>query len=199
MFQSYNFNQVENDPQNYYFYQEGFNKKELNTIYKGIQVLKENKADTVSGGNNEVRSSKVRWIPQDDTWFWLYEKLSGMISTANDTLWNFDLTHIPEQIQYTEYYATEKGHYTWHQDIGPGMLSKRKISITVQLSGPEEYEGGDLELFTGGNYEENSFIRAHKGTGTVFIFPSYLLHRVTPVTKGVRRSFVLWVGGSPYR
>tara|TARA_R110001592_G_scaffold24940_1_gene95406 strand:- start:75 stop:674 length:600 start_codon:yes stop_codon:yes gene_type:complete len=199
MFQSYNFNQVENDPQNYYFYQEGFNKKELNTIYKGIQVLKENKADTVSGGNNEVRSSKVRWIPQDDTWFWLYEKLSAMISTANDTLWNFDLTHIPEQIQYTEYYATEKGHYTWHQDIGPGMLSKRKISITVQLSGPEEYEGGDLELFTGGNYEENSFIRAHKGTGTVFIFPSYLLHRVTPVTKGVRRSFVLWVGGSPYR
>ena len=199
MFQSYNFNQVENDPQNYYFYQEGFNKKELNTIYKGIQVLKENKADTVSGGNNEVRSSKVRWIPQDNTWFWLYEKLSAMISTANDTLWNFDLTHIPEQIQYTEYYATEKGHYTWHQDIGPGMLSKRKISITVQLSGPEEYEGGDLELFTGGNYEENSFIRAHKGTGTVFIFPSYLLHRVTPVTKGVRRSFVLWVGGSPYR
>jgi len=192
MFQSYNFNQVENDPQNYYFYQEGFNKKELNTIYKGIQVLKENKADTVSGGNNEVRSSKVRWIPQDNTWFWLYEKLSAMISTANDTLWNFDLTHIPEQIQYTEYYATEKGHYTWHQDIGPGMLSKRKISITVQLSGPEEYEGGDLELFTGGNYEENSFIRAHKGTGTVFIFPSYLLHRVTPVTKGVRRSFVLW-------
>jgi len=197
MFQSYNFNQVENDPQNYYFYQEGFNKKELNTIYKGIQVLKENKADTVSGGNNEVRSSKVRWIPQDDTWFWLYEKLSGMISTANDTLWNFDLTHIPEQIQYTEYYATEKGHYTWHQDIGPGMLSKRKISITVQLSGPEEYEGGDLEMWSGGH--ESSVTTAYKGAGSVFIFPSYMMHRVTPVTKGVRKSFVLWVGGSHYK
>tara|TARA_Y100000385_G_scaffold247902_1_gene268287 strand:+ start:905 stop:1504 length:600 start_codon:yes stop_codon:yes gene_type:complete len=199
MFQSYNFSQVENDPQNYYFYQEGFDKKELDTIYKGIQVLKENKADTVNGSSNKVRSSKVRWIPQDDTWFWLYEKLATQIATANNSLWNFELHHIPENIQYTEYYATEKGHYTWHQDIGPGMLSQRKISITVQLSNPEEYEGGDLELFTGGNYEEDNFIKAHKGMGTVFIFPSYLLHRVTPVTKGVRRSFVLWVGGSPYR
>jgi|TARA_B110000908_G_C10110789_1_gene382942 PKHD-type hydroxylase len=199
MFKSYNFDQKENDPQNYYFYEEGFNKEELSTIYKGIQSLEENKADTIGSNSNEVRSSKVRWIPQNDDWHWLYEKLSDMISTANNTLWNFDLTHIPEQIQYTEYYATEKGHYTWHQDIGPGMLSKRKISITVQLSGPEEYEGGDLEVFTGGNYKEGDFIKSPKGMGTVFIFPSYLLHRVTPVTKGIRRSFVLWVGGSPYR
>jgi PKHD-type hydroxylase len=199
MFNSYNFPQQDNDPQNYYYYREGFDKIELDTIYNGIQSLKENKADTVSGDNNEVRSSKVRWIPQNDDWWWLYEKLSNMIVEANNTLWDFDLHQIPEKIQYTEYYAEEKGHYTWHQDIGPGMLSKRKISITVQLSGPDEYEGGDLELFTGGLYDEKNFKKAYKGAGSVFIFPSYLLHRVTPVTKGVRKSFVLWVGGSHYR
>jgi PKHD-type hydroxylase len=199
MFLSYNFDQKENDSQNYYFYKEGFNKEELNNIYKGIQLLKEQKASTVGGGKDDVRSSKVRWIPQDANWWWLYEKLSSMVVEANKTLWDFDLHHIPEAIQYTEYYATEKGHYTWHQDIGPGILSKRKISITVQLSDPSEYEGGNLQLWQGGNYEDNTFITAYKGAGSVFIFPSYMMHRVTGVTKGVRRSFVLWVGGSHYR
>jgi PKHD-type hydroxylase len=199
MFSSYNFDKKETEPQNYYYYKEGFNKKELNSIYKGIQKLKEQKATTVGNGKDDIRSSKVRWIPQDTNWWWLYEKLSNMVVEANNILWDFDLYSIPERIQYTEYYAKEKGHYTWHQDIGPGMLSKRKISITVQLSDPNEYEGGDLELFTGGLYDEKNFKKAYKGAGSVFIFPSYLLHRVTPVTKGIRRSFVLWVGGSHYK
>ena len=108
---------------------------------------------------------------------------------------NFDLYTILDDIQYTEYYATKKGHYGWHQDIGSGWLSKRKVSITVQLSGPDEYEGGDLEYWRGGDGCET----APKDKGLVFIFPSYMMHRVTPVTKGIRRSFVLWVGGEHYR
>ena len=197
MFSSYNFNQNENDAQNYYYYTEGFNIQELSEIDKGIKKLKKEKATTVGGGKDDVRSSQVRWIPQSTEWWWLYEKLSGMIQEANNALWRFDLYHMPEQIQFTEYYATEKGHYTWHQDIGPGLLSKRKISITVQLSDPSEYEGGELEMWSGGH--ETSVTTAYKGAGSVFIFPSYMMHRVTPVTKGVRKSFVLWVGGSHYR
>lgn len=197
MFWSYNFDQLENDPQNYYYYTEGFNKEELDKIAKGIKVLQQQKASTVGNGDDSIRSSKIRWIPQDNDWWWLYEKLSNMAVEANKALWKFDLNHIPEQIQFTEYYASEKGHYTWHQDIGPGILSKRKISITVQLSDPSEYEGGDLQMWAGG-HEEN-FTTAYKGAGSVFIFPSYMLHRVTPVTKGVRKSFVLWLGGTHYR
>jgi PKHD-type hydroxylase len=196
MFNSYNFNQKENDAQNYYYYSEGFSKSELKKIDKGIKKLSLNKASTAGINNkDDIRSSKVRWIPQDTEWLWLYKKLSEYISAANETLWDFDLHHIPEQIQFTEYYATENGHYTWHQDIGPGTLSKRKISITVQLSEPDEYEGGDLEMWGGGN----NVTTAYRGAGSVFIFPSYMMHRVTPVTKGVRKSFVLWVGGSHYR
>ena len=197
MFSSYNFDQSENDPQNYYYYSEGFTKEELDIIDKGTSILKQDKAVTAGGGDDSVRSSKIRWIPQDNEWWWLYEKLSGYITTANKSLWNFDLKSIPEQIQFTEYYATEKGHYTWHQDIGPGILSKRKISITVQLSDPSEYEGGVLEMWSGGN--QDTAINAYKGVGSVFIFPSYMMYRVTPVTKGVRKSFVLWVGGSHYK
>ena len=79
--------------------------------------------------------------------------------------------------------------------IGPGALSTRKVSITVQLSGSDEYEGGELEYWKGGQ----DIQKAPRGKGVVFIFPSYMMHRVTPVTKGVRRSFVLWVGGGHYK
>ena len=66
-----------------------------------------------------------------------------MATEANNSLWKFDLHQIPEMIQYTEYKAPA-GHYDWHADIGPGLLSNRKVSITVQLSEPDEYEGGNL-------------------------------------------------------
>jgi len=197
MHNSYNFDQKETDAQNYYFYEKGFDKKELAKIAKGIKSLEESKATTVGGGKDDIRSSKVRWIPQNTEWHWLYEKLSNLVVEANDILWDFDLHSIPELIQYTEYDAKDKGHYTWHQDIGPGILSKRKVSITVQLSDTDDYEGGKLDLWTGGS-EENA-TTAYKGAGSVFIFPSYMMHRVTPVTKGIRKSFVLWVGGSHYR
>jgi PKHD-type hydroxylase len=117
------------------------------------------------------------------------------IVQANDTLWQFELVSAPELIQFTEYHAEDEGHYTWHQDIGPDSASLRKISVTVQLSDPEDYEGGDLQLWQGGN----SVQTAERGAGVVFIFPSYMMHRVSKVTKGVRRSFVLWVGGEHYK
>jgi PKHD-type hydroxylase len=75
------------------------------------------------------------------------------------------------------------------------MLSLRKVSITVQLSDPSEYEGGDLDIWQGGK----EYITAPRGKGTVVIFPSYMMHRVSPVTVGTRRSFVLWLGGEHYR
>jgi len=185
--------------QNYYWYKEGFSKEELNKIYEGVDRLPFNDA-TVFGSDNpeiikKIRSSSVKWIPKNDEWMWLYEKLMDMAATANNEVWKFNLISANEFIQYTEYYDTQEGHYDWHQDIGPGIGSQRKVSITVQLSEANEYEGGDLEMWSGG---DNVAI-AERGAGVVFIFPSYMMHRVTKVTKGTRRSFVLWVGGDHYR
>ena len=197
MYTSFNFDQQEVDLQNWYYFTKGFTKEELDKIEQDVANLPY-QAGTTAGGNTEVRSSKIKWVPQTNDWFWLYEKLSDYAVQANFALWNFDLHAIPEQIQYTEYYATEKGHYDWHADIGPGLLSKRKISITVQLSEPDSYEGGDLELFTGGSMK-GPFPTAKREAGLVFVFPSFMMHRVTPVTKGVRKSFVIWLGGSHYK
>jgi len=185
--------------QNYYWYKEGFTNEELNKIYEGVAKLPFNDA-TVFGSDNpevikQIRSSSVKWIPKNEEWMWLYEKLMGMAATANNEVWKFNLISAQELIQYTEYYDSAEGHYDWHQDIGPGIGSQRKVSITVQLSEADEYEGGDLEMWSGGNH----VAVAERGAGVVFIFPSYMMHRVTKVTKGTRRSFVLWVGGDHYR
>jgi PKHD-type hydroxylase len=193
----FKFEQPLNDPQNYYWYKEGFSKEELDKIYDNLANVPFQDA-TIIGSEEapkEVRSSKIKWIPMNEEWSWLYEKLMSMAKTANEALWNFDLISAEEQIQYTEYHADDEGHYTWHQDIGPGDASLRKVSLTVQLSEPEEYEGGDLEMWQGGQ----SLQVAQRGAGVVFIFPSYMMHRVTKVTKGTRRSFVLWVGGQHYK
>ena len=194
-----NFQQQTNDSQNFFWYQNGFTKEELDKIYNDVAQLQFENATIFGNVDIEaiksVRSSSIKWIPKNENWQWLYDKLMNMAVEANKSLWNFDLMSVDEQIQYTEYYDTAEGHYTWHQDIGSGNASKRKISITVQLSDPTEYEGGDLEMWKGGE----SVVRSERGAGVVFIFPSYMMHRVTKVTKGTRRSFVLWVGGQHYR
>jgi len=193
-----NFKKIETDPQNYYWYKEGFSKEELEKIYNGVSNLPFEKA-TLLGNQDasaikDIRSSSIKWIPKNEEWMWLYEKLMDMANTANNEVWKFNLISAPELIQYTEYYDVEGGHYNWHQDIGTGTGSHRKVSITVQLSESDEYEGGDLEMWKGGD----SYVTAERGAGVVFIFPSYMMHRVSKVTKGTRRSFVLWVGGDHY-
>ncbi len=171
-----------------YFY------NQLESIPYDIGQTFSNSEETPLLNDNSIRTSKVKWIPIKEEWGWLYSKFMDMVTLVNNEVYNFDLVSIPAEIQYTEYHATNKGHYSWHTDIGHGPASFRKISITIQLSDSNEYEGGDLEFNLDGNPQQFPRIQ-----NTAAIFPSYLLHRVTPVTKGVRKSLVLWVGGAPFR
>ena len=184
-----------NDPQQYYWFENGFSEFQLSKIEADVQEIKPQFANTFGNVTDGIRSSTVRWIPQDENWEWLYNTLREYIEEANKQLWGFDLVSMPEQIQYTEYHADQKGHYGWHQDIGPGEGSQRKVSVTVQLSESDEYEGGELQFM----YGSNSYVSAPRGAGVVVVFPSYMMHQVTEVTKGTRKSFVLWVGGEHYK
>lgn len=197
---SYSFKRDQNDPQQYYWFESGLTKEELIKFNNLILNLEYHDAtiigDSSSGEKSlDVRSSKIKWIPHSNDWNWLYNKFQDMITEANNELWNFNIYDIIEEIQYTEYHASDSGHYDWHQDIGPGDASLRKISLTVQLTDSALYEGGDLEIWQGGEVRD----KTPRGSGIVIIFPSYMMHRVTPVTKGVRRSLVLWVGGEHYK
>lgn len=205
MGKSFIYNAPENDPQQYYWYKSGLTTEEVDKVLKLVSDLPESKrANTIgSEDGGGIRSSMIKWIPYNDPNFtWLYERLMNLSIKANEALWRFDLRSCLEQIQYTEYYASENGHYDWHQDLGVGALpSKRKVSITIQMSDGDEYEGGELMICTGSNGDgELSNTRVcPRGKGVGVLFPSYMMHRVTPVTSGVRKSLVLWVGGGHFR
>ena len=100
-----------------------------------------------------------------------------------------------ENLQFTYYNSEEQGCYKAHVDPNCWSLPhNRKLSIVVQLSSPEEYEGGELKL-----YNSHEAITIKKEKGLVVSFPSYTLHEVTPVTKGERYSLVAWVHGPSFR
>ena len=84
------------------------------------------------------------------------------------------------------------GHYGWHMDVGQGVVSTRKLSISVQLSDPADYDGGELEFLASGDCGPRT-------QGTLIAFPSFLVHRVRPVTRGTRWSLVSWVAGPSFR
>ena len=180
----------------YYFFRNAFTDEEIERIKKIAMKYPATEAATgqeaSSKQEDSVRKSTVRWLHDGvGELDWVYERLFNMTNEANDHLWNFNLSHAGEVLQYTEY-PENGGHYDWHIDCGHHMQAQRKISITVQLN--DDYDGGELELWRG-----QSPATAHKEKGTVVIFPSYMLHRGAPVTNGVRNSLVLWIGGDHYR
>jgi len=144
--------------------------------------------------DTKIRSSKIRWIECRDENVWLWHKLGEIVNKANDQFYHFELLGFKECIQFTEY-SPPGDHYAFHMDYGPGRMSIRKLSITIPLSDPSDYEGGDLELF----YRAEPTIPLQE-RGKAIIFPSYTMHRVTPVTEGTRYSLVVWISGhSTYR
>ena len=179
---------------NYYWFENGFTTQEVDTIVNGSLEYEFQKAVIIDEHNTDkFRKSNVKWLPYDSKWEWVIDKIMSQVIEANNTIWNFDLKSIIDNIQYTEYEGNG-GHYDWHLDIGPGSISHRKISVVIQLSEPNEYEGGDLQIMTGSEY-----VTVPRGKGNVVIFPSFLLHRVVPLTSGNRKSLVLWIGGEHYK
>lgn len=167
-----------------------------NIPYERGSVMLKNEISTFD--ETEMRRSNVKWIPHTTEWSWLYYIIRDKVDIINKSTWNFDLTSIIENIQYTEYRGDEKGHYDWHIDIGNDIITNcRKLSISILLSSPDEYEGGELLVNDGGSIGDS--YAPPKKLGSAAIFPSYLLHKVNPITKGTRRSLVLWMGGSTFK
>jgi PKHD-type hydroxylase len=99
-----------------------------------------------------------------------------------------------EDTQIGRYKSTDEGHYDWHMDAGtPQNGVQRKLSISILLSDPSEFEGGELQ-FKG--IEDQKILTKQ---GSIVVFPSFIEHKVTPVTKGVRYSAVTWVSGPSFR
>jgi PKHD-type hydroxylase len=145
----------------------------------------------IVGENNDIRESQVAWLFPRDIEFAFCKVTEGVLH-LNNRFFNFDLFGLAEGFQFTRYDAPT-GHYAAHIDKslnGP----VRKLSLTVQLSAPEDYEGGELAI----QIDRDADIMT-KELGKMVVFPSYVLHEVRPVTKGTRYSLVAWVTGKPFK
>ena len=126
-------------------------------------------------------------------------QITHQISNINNNFWNFDIRYIPMREDSPAVFKYPiGGKFNWHMDITPAAAT-RKLSYSIQLSDTNDYEGGDLEFFDGdntGKKEKNPQLRQK---GNIIVFPSYLWHRITPITKGIRYAIVGWIHGPTYR
>jgi PKHD-type hydroxylase len=141
---------------------------------------------------NDIRDSKNSWILPSDDSHWIFRRVTDVIVDLNSKYFKFDLYGFIEGFQFTRYDAPG-GKYDQHIDRGLNTWT-RKLSFTLQLSDPKDYVGGDLELY----YGKDPTV-PNKEQGFVTVFPSYVMHRVTPVTKGTRYSLVAWITGPSFK
>lgn len=164
--------------------------------------------------NRDKRNSKNAWVP---THHWTAGFVWHYIERANRENFLYDIRNIDgESMQFTQYGVGE--FYSWHNDAGISCHYKpvsvgnhhegraqdylnenlelvRKLSFVVQLSDPDDYEGGNLQLLG----EDGKSYFAPRKRGTVIVFDSRTQHRVLKVTKGVRKSLVGWVVGPRWK
>ena len=164
-------------------------------------VMDEAVLGTEARKQDYTRKGKAAFIKaynpeHSDLWKYTQNRLWGFINLANRITFGFDVNYIDE-IQYTEYGVGD--FYDWHVDtiLETPTVYHRKLSLTLQLSDGNDYEGGDFEIHyvAGGDMPLDTL----RKKGTIIVFPSFLSHRVTPITKGVRKSLVAWFEGKEFK
>ncbi len=174
-----------------------FSEKELDWLQD--RAIKAEEQAKVGGNPSQedlakIRRSQVSWLNKTQETGWVFEKLGHVAASLNAQHYRFDLTGFGEALQLTNYDQSEQGMYGWHVDYGGRLSPSRKLSLVLQLTDPSRYEGGNLQIITGGQPQT-----VRKQRGLVAAFPSYVLHQVTPVTSGSRQSLVAWISGPAFR
>tara|TARA_B100001029_G_scaffold27942_1_gene20243 strand:- start:386 stop:997 length:612 start_codon:yes stop_codon:yes gene_type:complete len=149
-------------------------------------------AGVVGGASADVRRTQICWLQDGnckDELLPVYNYVSKLVRSINDDVWNFSIKGW-EAFQYGVYDEEYLGHYDWHMDISARQIEglQRKVSFSIGLTDKDSYEGGDLDFMQGSDSEYSFKL----GRGDIVVFPSFLLHRVTPVTSGCRKSLVGW-------
>ena len=147
-----------------------------------------------SGGtvDTKTRTSHISWIPFKKLPE-MYKKIEQIMLQTNANHFGFEGMRLTEPAQYTEY--PEGGFYDWHIDSDVNCQHEppvRKISMTCLLSKDNDFEGGGLELMSEGKI-------ARPKQGHAIFFASFIRHRVVPITKGNRKSLVMWFGGPSFK
>lgn len=182
---------------NYATWENAFSDEELGKIIKiGDSLVKVDATvgtDSSSKISENIRKSQISWISLNNDTSFIYDRIGYAARQLNGQFFGFDLYGFVEDIQYTTY-RPQGDFYSWHMDTNDGHSAPRKLSLILQLSDPAEYDGGELQTMTAA---EPTTIPKKKGL--IVAFPSFIVHRVKPVTRGVRRSLVVWLTGERFK
>jgi PKHD-type hydroxylase len=163
-------------------------------------------AGRLSGGvETATRICRTLWMDDTPDTSWMFQRLAALVAEVNRETFHFDLDDFRESAQILRYDApagqsatrgaTAAGRYDTHVDIGAGGHSAtRKLSLSVQLSAEDSYSGGGLQI---GSDDQNW--SAPRDAGTAILFPSFVRHRIMPLTIGTRYALVAWVHGPAFR
>lgn len=175
---------------------EAFSRGECDRIIAATTQIPTEEALLVGRNrNHNLRNAELVWMDNVDGMGWVMDRLIDLVRASNVKQFDFDLREFAESPQVASYKATEGGHFAWHSDIGDGPTArKRKLTLVLQLSNSASYEGGDLEVMPGAQV-----LAADRAQGCVSIFPSFSLHQVTPVKRGIRHSMTVWAHGPAFR
>ena len=173
-----------------------FTPEECNKIIDTAKNDYAHKASVGTDGNSrqalEIRNVDNYYVFLNNDTRWIYNKIMHAVTVANREHFQYGIAGITHELQLLHYRSDDgQGHYDWHVDVGTGNAACRKISMSIMLSSEDKYKGGNLEVNDHGVMKE-----AFKEQGSIHMFPSYQLHRVTPVTEGERWVLVIWINGS---
>ncbi|AXS42448.1 2OG-Fe(II) oxygenase [Breoghania sp. L-A4] len=145
--------------------------------------------------HHNIRRAEIAWLDDTGDAAWVMRRIVESVAEANRAVFHFDIEEFKERLQVASYDESDEGHYDWHSDIGDGPIARtRKLTIVVQLSEPDAYDGGALEINLGG-----ASLAADREAGAATLFASFMLHRVVPVTRGKRASLTCWCHGPEFR
>lgn len=173
-----------------------FTPHECRDIIQSARGRPSTQAGLVGGlRQDNTRRSGIFWLDEDGESAWVFSRLLDVFADVNRRHFTFDLEEFSERMQVAWYPAETGGFFDWHVDFGDGPIAaRRKLTIVVQLSEGESYAGGDLETNCDGVVRQ-----ASRGIGSALFMPSFVLHRVAPVSEGERYSLTLWSHGPAFR
>ena len=201
---SFNVNSLNKITFPYVFQHEILSPDELKSLieYCDAQPLSDSQIVNDKTVDKRIRKSKHCFIQPKPEIAWFFERAFTTIDRLNRDFYQFNLTGA-DYFQYTVYDG-KKSKYDFHMDMILGERQNemipthliRKMSVVLFLQDQTEFEGGNFQMQTGGS--EDSIFNIEQKAGTIILFPSYVLHRVTPVTKGIRKSIVFWILGPTF-
>jgi PKHD-type hydroxylase len=175
-----------------------FTEAQLNSIIDlGYEQIQEESRLAAGENDSRTRTCKISWLYPTQKSQWIFDTIIAGFVKLNQENYGFDLDQF-EPLQFTRYDSGRREFYGPHVDCAYGIVSQmtsRKLSMTIQLSDSDDYTGGDLKLHVG----HKQPLVAPRERGSVIVFPSNILHEVTPVKSGRRYSLVTWAHGPLFR